>query len=140
MTQRLPEQKAWDVFKRHTDAAALRLWRVENITVQGMSDLIGINKNGASFFIEMKALEEWPKRESTKPLKNVFEPGQVPFMKEWIGYGGEAYVLIRVGTDEWFLLDPKCSIELVDMTKRQIMLFSWATGIEKIVEYLEDIE
>jgi penicillin-binding protein-related factor A (putative recombinase) len=137
MTQRLPEQKAWDVFKRHTDAAALRLWRVENITVQGMSDLIGINRIGTAFFIEMKALDAWPKRESTKPLKNVFEPGQVPFMKEWRSYGGESYLLLRVGQDEWFLLNPKDVMELVEMTRRDIIAFSIRAGLSDIVIFLE---
>lgn len=137
---RLKEQKQWDTFKRHTDKEErLRLWRVENLCGDGMSDVYGINWNGASFWLENKAAEKWPARATTCPLRDVFEPGQVPFMKQINFMNGHAYCLYRVKEwDEWFLIRPgKGQIkEITDMTRKDIETLSVAIGLNNIINHL----
>jgi hypothetical protein len=139
---RLKEQKAWDVFKSHTDYNEhLRLWRVENSCCDGMCDVYGLNDFSTSFWIENKALDAWPKRATTLPLRAVFEPGQIPFMKEVRHYGGYSFVLLRVGSDEWYLLNPKNYYkELVDMTRDEIESHAVAVGLGKIIVMLEQLQ
>jgi penicillin-binding protein-related factor A (putative recombinase) len=143
---RLKEQRAWDALKKHADNSGVRFWRVENLMVSGMPDLVGVNRNGATFWIEMKALDCWPARESTRPLRTSFEPGQIPFMKEWITYGGTAFVLLRVNAYQnefdWLLLDPKGGKDLVDMTRDELTRSSVCIDIgpRGIIKYLEGLE
>lgn len=133
------EQLAWENFAKHINGR-LNCKRVENQINDGMSDVTGINRNGTAFWIENKALEAWPKRASTQPLRGVFEPGQIPFLKEWRSWGGRSFVLLRVGK-EYLLLNPKprsgAEPELVDQTVEQVCLWRLADGIEGIIEYLE---
>jgi hypothetical protein len=145
---RLKEQREWDVFSKHA-AGRLLLHRVENSVRESMPDVIGENRDGKAFWLELKALYEWPKRATTKPLRGAFEKGQIPFGKEWIMWGGNAYVLLRVGQDEWFLLSckpriigmtwPENSIDLADMTRDQINSSAVAIGLEPIIEFLEQL-
>jgi hypothetical protein len=135
---RLREQRVWDTLKRHNDERGiLRLWRVENLHCDGMADVFGINRHGKTFWIEAKALDEWPTRSSTHPLRHAFEPGQVPFLKEIRSFQGLSYCLLRVGVAEWFLLNPKCDIEIVDMTREEISSRALSVGIDNILRFLE---
>jgi hypothetical protein len=134
---RLKEQKAWDTFKTNVNGR-INFKRVENQIVDGMSDLVGINRFGVSFWIELKALEGWPKRSGTKPLARAFERGQVSFLKEWKTWKGLAFVLLRVG-DEWLLLDPKPPVDLVDMNTDKLRISALSTGLQAIIIYLENL-
>jgi hypothetical protein len=140
---RLPEQRVWDTFKRHTDHTDMRLWRVENRHATGMSDVLGINLQGTTFFLEEKAIDEWPVRASTPPLHGAFEPGQIPFLKEWDNWGGNAFVLLRVmKSNEWLLLPPYAidGVELIEQTRAQLKLHSERDDLDGIVEFLEELE
>lgn len=146
---RLKEQRAWDVFSDNAQGR-LQLHRVENSIGQSMPDLIGINRRGGAFWAELKALEDWPKRAATKPLARAFEPGQIPFAKQWIGWRGNSYVILRVGAKEWYLLWPKpwaagaifetaFTKELVDLTTAELKQVAVAEGLESIIDYLEGV-
>lgn len=139
---RLPEQKVWDAFKRNTDKdSELRFWRIENLVTTGMADVYGRNRKGRDFWLENKALKDWPKRASTCPMRDVFEPGQVPFLKQICSWGGHAYVILRVeSTQEWFMLHPKRGPELVEMTKLDMINNAEALGLQQIIQRLKDIE
>jgi penicillin-binding protein-related factor A (putative recombinase) len=140
---RLSEQRVWDTFKRHTDYTDLRLWRMENRCCTGMSDILGINLQGTVFFAEMKSLDEWPARDKTPPLHSAFEPGQIPFLKEWEDWGGNSFVLLRVmDCNEWLLLRPHAigGVELIDQTRAQLWKYAERNSLESIVEFLEELE
>ncbi len=110
--------------------------RVENQCVDGMSDVIGINRQGTVFWIENKALADWPRKADTFPLRDAFEPGQIPFMRQWRWWKGHAYVLLRVGLD-YYLLDP--TMDLKGMTATELIMGSILTGKQAIQNYLESI-
>lgn len=134
---RLPEQRAWDTFSGGIDQAALKLFRVENMCVDGMSDVVGITRAGVVFWMENKALLEWPARAATLPLADVFEPGQIPFMRQWKWWNGHAFVLLRVGTNYW-LLDP--DLDLKEMTASSLRNTAIIEGKRSIYSYLERLE
>ena len=76
------EQRLWNNF--HDIArGSLNMHRIENMISDGMADIIGINRIGTAFWLELKALDKWPARDSTCPLKGKFEKGQLPFLREW---------------------------------------------------------
>lgn len=131
---RLKEQRAWDNFKAALVGRDVKCKRVENQIGEGMPDVIGINRNGWVFWLENKAIEKWPVRASTLPLKGIFEPGQVPFMRSWQDWRGNAFVLLRVDK-EFYLLNPK--LALTDLTTSEIIATAVVVGKKEIVNYLE---
>ena len=132
---KLKEQKAKHNFQKHS-LGRLNIKLVENQIGQGMSDMICINRRGTVAWLEAKAIDNWPVRPSTLPLKNAFEPGQIPFMKEWCSWKGNAYVLLKA-EDEFYLIHPKGQFDVVDMTQAEIRALSVRSGIEEIITYLE---
>jgi len=134
---RLPEQRAWDALKRAINPWELLLHRVENMCVDGMSDVIGINKRGVVFWIENKALADWPSRATTCPLGDSFEPGQLPFMREWKYWKGHAFVLLRVGTD-FLLLDPTQPLD--KMNSADLIISAIVAGKQSVCLHLESLK
>jgi penicillin-binding protein-related factor A (putative recombinase) len=136
----LREKKAWKNFLDSADSSKLKFKRIENIIGDGMSDVIGMNRRGSVFWLENKALESWPARSTTLPLKGVFEPGQIPFMREWCQWGGNAFVLLRVGFEkdnEFYLISPN-PYDPRDMDKEAILNLS-IIGKVSIRKYLEEL-
>ncbi len=135
---RLPEQLVYDGFKRGVNSHLLKVLRVENGMVDGMSDTIVQNRRGTAAWIELKALESWPKRDLTCPLAHgIFRPGQIPFMESWIEWGGHAFVLLRVASAEYLLLKP--SERLIGMTRSEILREAVCIGRPQIIAHLEDL-
>ncbi len=107
-------------------------------------DVVGINRKSRVFWLELKALDGWPARDSTYPLKNAFEPGQVPFLKEWRGRGGWSYVMVKVGSGkaaQWLLLTPLGgSKELIECTRSELIQeCAVCLGLDEIIQYLENL-
>lgn len=133
---RLPEQRAWDAFRGAINPWDLLLHRVENMCVDGMSDVVGINQNGTAFWIENKALPDWPARLDTFPLRDAFEPGQLPFLRQWKHWKGNGFVLLRVDK-EFLLLDPVLPLD--KMCAVLIINNAIVVGKKKVCEYLENL-
>lgn len=117
----------------------LNIKLVENQMGQGMADMICINRNGGVIWLEAKDLDEWPKRPTALPLKGAFEPGQIPFLKEWVSWKGHAFCLLRAD-GEYYLLFPKGRFDLIDMTQAEIKSEAVQTGAENIISFLESLE
>jgi DNA-binding XRE family transcriptional regulator len=132
------ETRAWDSFKRSIDQSKLKVLRIENLySGEGMPDVIGINRKGTVFWIENKALEEWPARASTMPLKNSFEAGQLGFGRAWRFWNGISFVLLRVGKDQYMLLDPNQPLD--SMTGKELIESAYQLGKKEIIAYLEEL-
>lgn len=131
------EARAWATFKSHLRTGRLNIRRIENQMGNSMTDTLGINRNGAAFVMELKALADWPKRDSTFPLLDAFEPGQLPYMRSWIFWGGHALVLLRVKTT-FYLLNP--ALKLDAMTKQQLINTALAAQTEPVLVYLESLK
>lgn len=136
------EANAWDSARKVFESR-LKFFRIENSIGEGMSDVICQNKNTKIFWIETKALDAWPVRPGTLPLRAAFEPGQIPFMRDWCGWGAEAFVLVRVKVSnnvyQWLLLDPKR--ELREMTRASLVesCFNDQPTLESVTQYLESL-
>lgn len=131
------EQKLWSNFRDYS-IGLLNMHRIENMIAEGMADVIAINREGAVFWLELKALDKWPARATTCPLKGKFEKGQLPFLRQWRSWKGHSFVLLRVGLD-YFLLDPR--LDLDKLTKDGLVeLAAFVKGRAEVREYLEDLE
>ncbi len=137
MTTKKDEANAKKNFQKHA-LGRLLIKLVENQMGQGMADMVGTNRHGTAFWLEAKDLGEWPKRAATLPLRLSFEPGQVPFLKEWTSWNGHAFCLLRA-EGEYYLLHPKGQFDLVDMTQSEIKADAVRTGVENIISYLESL-
>lgn len=134
------ERAAWKLFADKAQGR-LNFERIENSLAEATPDAIGINKNGAVFWIETKALDDWPVRATTLPLRTAFEKGQVPFLRQWRSWRGTSFVLLRAGSgakSDWLLLDPR--EPLTEQTKIELVLNRHAMGIESILVYLENLQ
>lgn len=134
--QQKKEQRAWNTFRRSVKPRTVRAWRVENMVVAGMSDVININAKGTVFWVENKCIENWPARTATYPLRTAFEPGQLPFCREWKKWKGHAFVLLRV-EKQYYLLNPDLPLDA--MTKENLIRYALIEGKEKIIEFLEKL-
>lgn len=139
---RTPEQLAWDAFKRASNSAKFDLHRIENVVGTGTPDVIGINRLGTAFWLENKALVEWPKRASTVALRNKFEPGQLPFARRWNLLLGHSLVLLRAENVFYLLkeihdLDGK---SLDELNKSELIDSALSIGIKNVIEYLENLK
>ena len=135
---RTPEQKSWDSFSDSIDQRKLKALRIENLySGESMPDVLGINRKGTVFWIENKALEKWPARASTFPMKDSFEPGQLTFGRMWRFWKGHSFVLLRVGKNQYILLNPIRELHL--MTQQELIETSCHLGKLEILEYLESL-
>lgn len=130
------EQLAFSAFKE-ASVGVLNLKRIENTITSGQPDVIAINRKGAVFWVELKALISWPVRDTTAPLKGKFEKGQLSQLREWISWRGHGFVLLRVDK-EFFLLDPKLDLEA--QGKKEMSERALAVGKKECVKYLEELE
>ena len=131
---RFKEQLAFDHLKKSSQGVLL-LHRVENQCNESMPDVIGENRRGKAFWLEMKALHEWPVRATTLPLKRAFEKGQLSWGAQWVAWGGSSFVLLRVHA-EYLLLPPV--VNLADFDRQDLYLMSVKTGtVHDIIKYLE---
>ncbi len=76
-----PEQKLYKKLKESTPNI---IWnRIENLSIPGMPDLLGYNKSGTFFTVELKV---------TKSRKVRFSPHQIAFHKT---HPKNSYILVR---------------------------------------------
>lgn len=136
---RLKEQKAYDTFKLHA-AGRIDLNRIENMIAEAMPDVIAINRRGVVFWLELKALEAWPARSTTVPLKGKFEKGQLGFLCSWrTGWQGQSFVLLRVDK-VYFLITPSMDLDKT-WTRSDIESQSILSGSPvDIIEFLESLK
>lgn len=125
------ERNAWDHFRKYTNGRLL-LKRMEGMS-SGMADTINENANGVTFWMEVKSLYRWPARVNTQPLRRSFEPGQLPFLREWKCWKGHAFVLLEVD-HIYYLLNP--DDELEQMRASEIKCNAISFGMESIIQFL----
>lgn len=116
----------------------LKIFKIENTVNNAMPDLICENRKGTAFFIEAKHLVEWPKRDSTFPLRSKFEKGQQAFGSSWVSWGGHDFCFLKVGAgrDYEFYLLPFNNGRLSEKTKDELIDCSIMIGLQNIIDYL----
>ena len=133
------ETKAWNVFEKHMDTSKLKRERLET-NREAFPDVILENRHGAVILLENKHIDEWPKRPTTCPLVDAFEPGQLAFLRSWCQWNGNAYVLLHVGEGqrEVLLLPPQHPLEQMNT----VDLHDYAIALNRlsILTFLENHE
>uniref|UniRef100_A0AAU7VGS3 DNA helicase n=1 Tax=Serratia phage Spe5P4 TaxID=3159438 RepID=A0AAU7VGS3_9CAUD len=130
------EQLAWNSLKPSLEGR-IKATRIENMLGEATPDINALNRRGTTFWVELKALKSWPVRATTAPLKNKFEKGQLSFLRSHISWKGKGFVLLRVASREWYLLNP--AVDLEACTKEGIIDASFAIGKENVISFLESI-
>lgn len=130
------EQLAWIAWSKACDGR-LNQTRIENMLGEATPDINGCNRHGTGFWIELKALTDWPARDTTCPMKGHFEKGQLSFLRGKLSWKQPSFVLLRVSSRDWYLLDP--SQDLDKLNKQGIIRASFAMGKEECISYLESI-
>lgn len=73
---------------------------VENLCLPGTPDV-----NCMYGWLELKRIDDWPKRETTTVRCEHFKPEQKIFLQDHCELGGRAYLLLLIDkTQEWLLL------------------------------------
>ncbi|ABL96810.1 hypothetical protein BcepF1.079 [Burkholderia phage BcepF1] len=138
---RKPEQQLYDNFKKYAEHNLL-FHRVENLMMNGMSDMIVQNKRGITAWVENKAIEAWPVRSNTVPLRRAFQPGQLGFLREWREWGGDSFVMLRVGksaNSEYLLLDPRQPLDYMSQGQIRDRAVIVCGGMKDIVKFFEQL-
>ena len=95
--------------------------RVENAVELGTPDVNGCCQyQGKSIdvWIELKAIDEWPKRATTRVKLKRFTDEQKQWLIDRRKAGGKAFLFIRVGR-EYFLFKPGIAYHIENMTQAQ---------------------
>ena len=85
---------------------------VENMVQPGTPDIEYIGG-----WIELKSLDEWPKREDTVVALSHFVPAQRLWLQRRCKRGGKAWFVLRVGR-EWLVLDGGIASAIVGTATR----------------------
>ena len=98
---RTPEQKLWDRTRPRFQRAGLFVERIENVANEGNFDLHYLTDAGASGWVELKAVSDWPAWASTPVLhKYGLSRSQRNWALNYRKHGGRlAYALVGVGRD-----------------------------------------
>ncbi len=71
-------------------------------------------------WLELKRMEDWPKRATTIVRCDHFEPEQRIFLEDHCDFGGNAYLLLLIEkTREWLLLNGKVAATLLGRCNQQ---------------------
>lgn len=98
MAQKIKEANFWNWLSKAREyyGPALDIQRIENITGSGTPDVEGHLTDEGSFWIELKTTFR-PARFNT-PLQHGLKPAQINWIHRRHKVGGNAYILIQVGT------------------------------------------
>lgn len=135
-----PEQLVWQALKRAAKINDMMLQRIENGVLDGMPDVFGINKNGAVFFIENKALANLPVRENTLVLKRYVRPQQINWHRNYARYGGKSYFLVKVNR-QFFMFSGLTVVHYIDTMNKTLFEQLPLCGhkITDAIEYLKEL-
>lgn len=100
----MSEDAMWDTLRPVLVGAKLDPVRVENTVGSGTPDV-----NYTEGWIELKFAKYWPKREATPLRLDHFVPEQRAWLTKRRKAGGKAFVLLKVGSDEWLLFEGLCA-------------------------------
>lgn len=96
---------------RELDAIA-----VENSAYPGTPDVAYIGG-----WIELKEADEWPKKPQTPLRLSHFTRHQRAWIRRHVEKGGTAFVLLKVGKSEWFLIDGKTAADMLGNSTREMI-------------------
>lgn len=135
---RLPEQRFWDRARRAL-VPALHIERIENVVGEGTPDIWVLAPSGRVTPVELKAVQGWPKRATTRVLgRDGLNRAQRNWHLRWRQAGGVSAVLVGVGGNLQYLFPGHLHDEINELTQQQFLDLNaasdWA-GIENVLNY-----
>lgn len=98
------EQKFWKRVKKNLTKFGVHLERIENMAGTGTPDVDALC-NGVFTKIELKAVDDYPKRKSTPVLgRKGLSVVQKNWQMEWLRHGGRSLILIAVGSHDFYAM------------------------------------
>lgn len=131
---RRPEQRLWDRLRK---AAANRIHteRIENIVGVGRPDVDTLVK-GNFVPIELKYIEAWPAKSSTKVLgREGLSQAQKNWHLNWCNWGGKSLIVVGVG-DEVFAFSGATADYVNEYNTPQFRSAAMIIGLDNIVDLL----
>lgn len=130
---RKTEQRLWDRMRRAI-GTRVRLERIENVVGVGTPDVVACCYITA--FVELKAVEAPPVRETTRVLgEKGLNRDQRNWHKDWHHWGGKSFILVGVGR-QIFMIQGQFADALNDMTMDQLAAHSvaadWLTVAKRL--------
>lgn len=120
------EQALWQWVKRHFNKFGF--WeRIENNLARGTPDL-HYCINGSAGWIELKQLEAWPMRETTKVQVPTLTIYQRTWHEEYAKQSGRSWLLLRVGMRDYLLFAGSDVKRIGDYTRAKLYglaRFTW---------------
>lgn len=114
---RLPEQRLWDRARSNLSRHKIKMWRVENVMVSGMPDVMAICF-GITTWLEMKEAQVAPVRATTPLLGE--EKGLNRDQRNWhiehFREGGRSLVVVGVGLTDLFIIPGAMADEVNTMS------------------------
>lgn len=90
----MAESAFWRTLKKKVPGHVMR---VENPCMPGTPDVNICQEGGRDFWVEVKDVDDWPKRPSTRVFGNEgLRPDQVLWIRARVKVGGEVYILAKV--------------------------------------------
>jgi hypothetical protein len=103
---RKPEQQMWAALRPYM--TGLDPVRIESPMRSGIPDV-----NYSHGWIELKQLAGWPRLTGTPVAISHFTVEQRAFLTKRVLAGGRAYLMLRVGLDDWLLFNGARAAELI---------------------------
>lgn len=132
---RKKEQRLWDRMRRAL-TGKVRLERIENVVSVGTPDLLCL-ANGKTSMVELKAVEDWPARATTRVLGSQgLSVDQKNWHHDWTRNGGTSFIIIGVGKIEVFAMEGRWADFVNDFAQEQLRQNSSAIGWDDISKLL----
>lgn len=127
---RKKEQRLWDRMRRALNGR-VRLERVENVVTVGMPDVMAL-ANGMVTWLELKAVDNYPARESTRVLGNAgLSQDQKNWHKDWARWGGVSLIVIAVEQDT-FVIPGRAGDEVNEFTQQELREYNLAIDWDEL--------
>jgi len=131
---RRPEQRLWDRLRK-VAAGKLHTERIENIVGVGRPDVDTLVA-GSFVPIELKQIESWPKRASTRVLGDKgLSQVQKNWHLIWRRWGGTSLIVVGVD-DEVFAFSGATADHVNEYNTREFRAAAMVIGLENIVDML----
>lgn len=135
---RKPEQRLWDRMRKAI-GRDVYLERIENLVTVGMPDVM-VTVNGRVGFVELKSVEKFPAKFSTKVLgdQKGLSIAQRNWHKSFRRAGGWSFVLVGVGSFDIFIFDSAFVDEVNNFTKSDFTTNSIGWEFEHLIPLMKE--
>ena len=132
---RFKEQRLWDRIRKAANGR-IHTERIENVVGVGRPDVDTLCA-GSFVPVELKAIDGWPKRASTRVLGDEgLSQEQKNWHLTWQRWGGSSLIVVAVGT-EVYGFGGVMADYVNGYNAAQFRAAALLTGIEELIEFLE---